>query len=283
VREGVDELYAGLISAPVLVPSRIGAQRPLRSYAPMFRLTSRAEMQALREEMRTLREEVINLNRVVLAQGTTLLERVLQPEQLDELSKQAWVHARPNSGLTWNVEMTGAEFVGHVRRQAGEDLGRLLEIGPGYGRLLTTILGDSVKFSDYSGVDISAENVKYLTGRFGNDRVRFRHADFFTYETPDRFDCIICSAVFMHFYPSVEPALRRCRALLRDGGRLCFDVPRGASGERYLDPASRLYVRGYGAKELAEFAKSAGFSRSTVVEEDGFAPGQRGWFVCATA
>ncbi len=249
----------------------------------MFKAADRAEIKALREEVSALREQVIHLSQVVVGQGTVLLERVLRPEQLEELSKQAWVNARPTPGLTWNVKMTGDEFIGHARREVGEDFGRLLEIGPGYGRLLTTILDDSVKFSEYLGVDISAENVKYLTGRFGNDRVRFRHADFFEYEPPDRFDCIICSAVFMHFYPSVEPALRRCRALLRDGGRLCFDVPRGTSGVRFLDVASRLYVRNYAAKELAELAKDAGFSRWTVVEEDGFAPGQRGWFVCATA
>lgn len=234
-----------------------------------------------RREIGELKQEIIHLRWMVMEMSTLLAEKLLDSDAVNRLTKEAWVHSRPTPGLTWNAQMTGDEFIAKVRRHAGDDLGRVMEIGPGYGRLLGTMLGEGVRFSHYLGVDISAENVKHLRGTYGGDRIRYEHADFFELEAPAELDCIISSAVFMHFYPSVESALRRCRGLLRAGGRLFFDVPNG--GARYVNIASKIYVRDYHPRELAEFAGTAGFTRCKVEPEPGFAPGMPGWFVCATA
>ena len=191
------------------------------------------------------------------------------------------MRSQPTAELTWNAEMDGVEFISNVRKHAGDDLGRILEIGPGYGRLLATIQDDQIQFSDYLGLDISQETVDFLTAKFGQDHITYENADFFTFETKDAYDCIVSSAVFMHFYPSVEPAMRRCHALLETGGHLCFDVPVGKA--RYLDIASQFYVRDYAdPEELVAIASSIGFRDCVVEAEPGFAPGVNGWFVCAT-
>ncbi len=242
---------------------------------------------SLEDRVEKLHAEVLRLKEVVLSMSNLLAERLMAPGEVDGLIKNAWKRAHPTRALTWNADMTGDEFVGLVRKNAGSDLGRVMEIGPGYGRLITSILRDQLGFAEYLGVDISPQNVPFLREKFGREGerpVRFENADFFEFEPPAPhgrpFDTIISAAVFLHLYPSVEPAMKRCRALLRDGGRLCFDVPGGR--ERYVDISRQNFVRSYTPEELKAIADAAGYSSCTVDPEPGFSPQQRGWFVCAT-
>ena len=235
-----------------------------------------------RAELTRLREEIAHLRGVVLEMSSLITERLLEPESVDQLIKKGWIASRPTSARTWNEVMTGDEFIGLVRRYAGDDLGRLMEIGPGYGRLMTTMQRDGVRFNDYLGVDLSAESVKFLTGKFGSERIEYRNEDFFTVDPGRTLDTIISSAVFLHFYPSVEPAMRRCHQLLREGGKLCFDVGRG-SGNKYVDAQFKIFVRDYpNPDELRAFADKCGYRSCEVVAEREFRPGGPGWFVCAT-
>ena len=241
----------------------------------------RETLDQLREEVASLRREVDQLVQVTKRTSTILVEQTIPTDDIDEMTKRAWTRSRPTPELTWNAVMDGEEFVEKMRGYSGGDLGRILEIGPGYGRLLESILKNKIGFNDYLGIDISAETVAFLTTKFGNEHVSYRHDDFFNFDAPGQFDSIMSSAVFMHFYPSVEPAMRSCHALLAPRGRLYFDVPVGDA--RYLDVASEFYVRDYrDSQELMDFASAVGYSECAVEEELGFAPGMNGWFVCAT-
>jgi SAM-dependent methyltransferase len=132
------------------------------------------------------------------------------------------------------------------------------------------------------GVDISAETTTHLRQQFGSDNIKYEHSDLFDNWPVRPVDCVISSAVFMHLYPTIAPALAHCRTFLRPGGHLCFDVP--AVSARYLDIARRFYIRDYAdPDEIKAFVSDAGYTACHVEPEPGFAPGLSGWFVCATA
>ena len=233
------------------------------------------------QRLQRLHEEIVSLREAVLSMSTFVTERLTDQDAIGPLTKQAWARSHPTPALTWNTEMTGDAFLSRVRHHAGDDLGRLLEIGPGYGRLMEAIARLGMKFSDYLGVDLSPASVAFLRERFGSDRVKYECADLFTFDAPKPRDTIVSSAVFLHLYPSIEPAMRRCRAMLRDGGRLFFDVLKG--GTRYIHPVSRIFVRGYTPTELGEISQACGFRNCMIDHHENFAPGQPGWLVCATA
>lgn len=228
---------------------------------------------AMERDVRVLREMVLDLS-------TFLTERLTDDDEVRELTKGAWRRARPEIGLTWNAKMTGDEFVGHMVNLLGRPLGRTLEIGPGYGRVLGTVLGRDLGLDSYTGVDISEQNVEYLRGHFTDPRLSFVHSDVFEFASDEPFDTVYSSAVFLHIYPDVGAILRRCRELLRRGGSVCFDVPLG--GRRYINRQRQLFVREYTEPELERFAAEAGYSACRIVEEAEFSPGQRGLFACAT-
>ena len=175
--------------------------------------------------------------------------------------------------------MTGDEFLGHVAAACGTTFGRIVEIGPGYGRVLRTLLASDVRFDAYHGLDISPENAKHLAATFTDPRVRFTNTDFLTHRVEGPADLVYSSAVFLHLYPSIAPALAWSHATLAPGGHVCFDVPQGRL--RYVDGAWGLFVRQYEEPELRELVAAAGFAACHVVEEREFAPGTLGWFVAA--
>lgn len=219
--------------------------------------------------------------RQIQALSVLIAERMIPKEEVEALVKGAWVNAKPTAGLTWNKEMTGDNFVALMRRTGGDSakFGRVCEVGPGYGRVLKTILGGAGTMDSYLGVDLSKANVEHLSTTFGSERIRFMVGDFVKDHLPGQFDTVYSSAVFMHLYPSIEGALKKCMSLLAPGGRVYFDVPIG--DRRYIDSQYKLYVRHYKEAELKEFVQQAGFSSCEVAVEEEFSPGSKGFFVCA--
>ena len=243
----------------------------------------RGEIDALRRAVdgltAALRGELATTNRTLLELSTFVREQLSSPEAVAELTKSGWRRAEPTVALTWNTEMTGDEFLGHVAAACGTTFGRIVEIGPGYGRVLRTLLASDVRFDAYHGLDISPENAKHLGATFTDPRVRFTNVDFLTHRVETPVDLVYSSAVFLHLYPSIAPALAWSHAALGAGGHLCFDVPQGRL--RYVDAAWGLFVRQYEERELRDLVAAAGFASCHVVEEREFAPGTLGWFVAA--
>jgi len=232
-----------------------------------------------REDIIAIRRTVEDASRFLSELSTFVHERLSSPEAIDDLVKTGWRRSLPNVALTWNVEMVGAEFLGHVKAACGSRFARIVEIGPGYGRVLKTLLASDVQFDEYCGLDISPETTRYLASTFKDARLRFTNADFLKQAIPAPVQLIYSSAVFLHLYPDITPALRWCHGTLADGGYVCFDVPRG--GRRYIDAGWGLYVREYVEPELRDLVASAGYSSCRVMEEREFEPGIPGLFVAA--
>src|ERR1041385_2361043 len=98
--------------------------------------------------------------------------------ELWERSRLRWRDAEPVGHLTWGVEISGDAFVDKLKSYDafGSDKS-LLEIGPGYGRLMKSILARDIAFRNYLGVDLSAKNVSYLSQSFGGAKVQFQQGD----------------------------------------------------------------------------------------------------------
>lgn len=104
--------------------------------------------------------------------------------------------------------------------------------------------------------------------------------DFHTVKLQGQYDTVYASAVFMHLFPDLTEAARRAHKLLRDTGRLCFDVPPGDFS--YIDPGFKLFVKHYSKPYLHGYIATAGFTYCTVEREADFAPDSEGWFVSAS-
>jgi SAM-dependent methyltransferase len=239
------------------------------------------ELDTIVRELNTIvRAELGTTSRALLDVNTFLREKLASPEEIGELTKSGWRRASPTPELTWNTEMTGDEFLGHMLKACGDSFDSIVEIGPGYGRVLSALIEDNVRFDHYLGLDISEENVNHLVAAFPDSRLDFIHTDFLAHEIDRPADLIYSSAVFLHLYPSIEPALAWCYDSLAPGGHICFDVPQGRL--RYVDGAWGVFVHHYEEMELRSLVAAAGFDSCQVMLEHEFAPMVDGWFVAAS-
>lgn len=112
------------------------------------------------------------------------------PDFTWEGSRSRWRSAEPDVDLTWGIEVTGDAFIEKVSSYGGVGPeAAVLEVGPGYGRLLGAALGKPVAFARWLGVDLSADNVKHLQGRFRQSNVRFCRDDVETLSLESPVDC----------------------------------------------------------------------------------------------
>jgi SAM-dependent methyltransferase len=180
-------------------------------------------------------------------------------EETWERSRSRWRQASPTSNLTWDEELTGDAFIAKAVANGGfSPEADVLEIGPGYGRLFRACLKSGAHFRSYLGVDLSAENVRYLTEHFGNDAVTFVQADIETVELERDFSLVISSLTLKHLYPSFERALANISSSVRPGGRLVFDLIEGKRCHWEHDRAT--YIRSYTRQEVREILGRIGFT-----------------------
>jgi len=103
-------------------------------------------------------------------------EREKHSELLD-LSQSRWRGDEADAGLTWGVPMSGDEFVRALCEHLVLDNTTIVEIGPGYGRILDSLLKTASPFRRYIGLELSAARVTRLRDRFRDPRIEFREAD----------------------------------------------------------------------------------------------------------
>lgn len=193
-------------------------------------------------------------------------------------SKLRWNEAAPDPDLTWGQRVSGRPFMEAVRASVPLREGiRILEIGPGYGRLPEAVLDLQLPFAEYSGLDLSAQNVEYLRGRFAADgRFRFQLADVETWRAADQFDLVISSLTFKHIYPHFGKVLRTCALHLAPGGRVAFDLIEGR--RRYF--RGDTYIRWYTRPQVRALATKAGLAVERFVDVDHTARHRRLLVVC---
>jgi SAM-dependent methyltransferase len=151
--------------------------------------------------------------------------------RLHWLSHRRWSGDEPVAELTWGQVMTGDSLWSvyqRYRRFTPNDA--ILEIGPGYGRLLRTALEWNVPFQSYIGLELSKARVDRLEQEFKLETVGFVAGDIDTWTSTLRFDVVICSATFEHLHPDCRAALRNIRRHLAPGADIFIDfiggVPR---------------------------------------------------------
>jgi SAM-dependent methyltransferase len=131
----------------------------------------------------------------------------------------------------------------------------VLEIGPGYGRLLKACLQHKVPFKNYFGVDISLQNIEWLQQNFPLPNVRFIHGDVETISFEDRFDIVLSSLTFEHLFPSFEKALKNVVNYVNPSGMFLFDL---IEGERaYFEDDGVTYIRHYTRQEIVQILHNA--------------------------
>jgi SAM-dependent methyltransferase len=175
-------------------------------------------------------------------------------------SRQRWRGAQPAADLTWDTELTGEAFI--ERANAHGAFGaerRVLEIGPGYGRLLASCLEQGLEFESWLGVDLSADCVAYLGRRFGRQGISFVEADVETIELDQPVDTILSSLTFKHLFPSFDVALRNLARQLRPDGVVIFDLIEGRW--RSFENDRGTYVRRYTRDEVDAIVAGAGLTR----------------------
>ena len=185
-------------------------------------------------------------------------------ERLLQVSKERWSADEPDAGLTWGVTMSGenfAEFV--IQHVTLTDNSVIVEIGPGYGRILNALLSHRVRFRRYIGLEISPARVNRLSKQFQDPRIEFHQADILAgVELNATADLTISSAVFEHLYPDFSRAIETISGFTRPGGAAIIDFVRD---ENYLDKSSSwfeetTYIRTYSRNELRDLFEKSGLS-----------------------
>ena len=211
----------------------------------------------------------------------------------NELALAHWRSPDRTAGLTWGTMLDGDACVAALASHAKIEGAAMLEIGPGYGRLLRSLLVRSVPFARYVGLDISAHWTRELVEEFGDrsnaELVRGAAEEAAWLLAGRRFDLIVSFLTWKHFYPDFGAVARGCWKLLAIEGRLIFDLPETGvawpirpddiNGSFNRDTGT--FTRHYSRPQIASLLSGAGFSTCTFDEIE-HTPGKRRLLVEAT-
>ena len=174
-----------------------------------------------------------------------------------ERSRVRWRKAEPEGHLTWGRVINGDGFVAKLDEYHAFGSDRtLLEIGPGYGRLLKSIVSMGLPFKSYLGIDLSDHNVKYLTETFPDQKITFRHEEIETVEFNQTFDSAFSSLTFKHLYPSFEKALQNVARALKPGALAIFDLMEGSA--EHFEHDGVTYLRHYTKEDVSKILNRCG-------------------------
>jgi len=166
-----------------------------------------------------------------------------------ERSRTRWRAAEPTANLTWDVKLTGEAFVARAEHHGAFGGGkRVVEVGPGYGRLLSSVLEHGRPFTSYTGVDLSGQNVGHLSKRFPDSRISFVCEDVEEVVLAEPADAVLSSLTFKHLFPSFERALSNLSTQMAPGGVVLFDLIEGS--KRFFEDDGVTYIRWYERGEV---------------------------------
>ena len=149
-------------------------------------------------------------------------------EHMKIQARKRWIEAKPTLYLTWNKEVSGEAFIKKVLKyDTFQPNKNILEIGPGYGRLLKAILNENLPFKNYYGVDLSEENISYLKKSFTTPNVHFICGYAEDIQLGITFDMVISSLTFKHIFPTFEKLLYNVSTHMKKGSLIFFDLIEG--------------------------------------------------------
>jgi SAM-dependent methyltransferase len=186
-------------------------------------------------------------------------------QELFNYSQRRWLADEPDESLTWGRLMTG-DSLWEVYREARRFVGaeNILEIGPGYGRLLEAALKLKAPFGSYMGVDLSPARAKRLGGKFRQRNIRFQAGDINVWRSETKFDVAIVSVTFDFLYPDCRRALANLRGQMAPGAHLFADFIPGEQSTAAFEP-NGTYIRCYPQAEIKELLSESGFAVRKVV------------------
>jgi len=177
------------------------------------------------------------------------IEKSMVNEDLWERSRKRWREVSPDSGLTWAKEISGDNFIKSLQSFITfSDEKNILEIGPGYGRLLKSIHAMNIPFNKYIALDISQKNVDFLKSIFPYPSIEFFLGDVEQFGFNERFDIVFSSLTFKHLFPSFEKALINISTYMKPGGIIAFDLIEGTGNSFENDTIT--YVHSYSKEEV---------------------------------
>jgi SAM-dependent methyltransferase len=202
--------------------------------------------------------------------GSVFARRVIQygdPTSYDSspvaarLSQERWHGDESRADLTWGRLMTGDslwDIYQRIRQFRASD--RIVEFGPGYGRLIKTAIEREIPFESFIGVDLSQARVAQLATEFGSDRrFTFVEGDVNTWTSSHQIDVVLCSSTFEHLYPDCRQALLNLRSQLAGSASVFIDFPRYDHAGRWFERDERTYIRAYPLDELSLLFFACGY------------------------
>jgi 2-polyprenyl-3-methyl-5-hydroxy-6-metoxy-1,4-benzoquinol methylase len=175
-------------------------------------------------------------------------------EHLINETRKRWVQSNPDLHLTWNRDISGDAFIQRVLMYTTIQSGKnILEIGPGWGRLLKAILKENLSFENYYGIDISEKNIAYLKNTFQTSNIHFIHGNAEDVKLNTIFDIVISSLTFKHIYPSFEKLLINISQYVSKKGMVFFDLIEG--NVAFLERDGNTFIRYYKKEQLKEITR----------------------------
>jgi SAM-dependent methyltransferase len=215
------------------------------------RLAQWSDSTELGRRMRRVLLEVPITARAISALDRRRVRRLERDGDLRERSKLRWRTAPPGPGLTWGTELSGDPVVEAAEARGVFGRGRtVLEVGPGYGRVLRSCLARGVDFERYIGLDVSEQNVRHLRRAFADPRIEILHGDAESAALAAPVDAVLSFLTFKHLYPSFQGALENLGPQVRAGGIVMFDLIEGARTYFHRDRAT--FIREYTRPEVGE-------------------------------
>jgi hypothetical protein len=204
-------------------------------------------------------ELIISGSNVILASRNIV---DMEGGNLLEISQMRWKGDELPEGLTWGRRMSGDSFVDVLEAHCRLDKDtRVVEAGPGYGRILSTLLEREIPFRNYYGIEISAPRVTRLMEQFTDERVQFEMGDINTHRFRELADVVISSATFVHLYPDCSKALKNIRGQISDNALIAIDFvdPMHYPPSKGFDDTTGTYVICYSCEELNQIFYESGY------------------------
>jgi SAM-dependent methyltransferase len=220
----------------------LGGKKVFRSFIPKGiknAIKNSMGITALREEIEKLQERLDHF------------QDIFYEEDIWERSKRRWRASEPEKGLTWGQEISGDPFIKKLQHYAPFNKNsKILEIGPGYGRLLKSILGMKLEFERYVGLDISEKNICFLKATCPGAAVEFVLGDVECFPFDEKFDTVFSSLTFKHLFPTFEKALQNLARCLNRDGIILFDL---LEGDSHMFEADRVtFLHGYSKEKVGD-------------------------------
>ncbi len=137
-----------------------------------------------------------------------------------------WENCHPGPLLTGHWILNGNEYINTIKKYITFSFETtILELGPGYGRLLKSFLRKQFSFKKYIGIDISKKNIDFLKNNFKQENIEFIHSSFVNLNIDSDVDIIFSSLVLKHQYPTFFESLKHIIKFMKKEGILFFDLP----------------------------------------------------------